>query len=325
MKSPISWFEKFFPRDRRGAERRESPPLIAYYWDGAAPRAHEIRDISPCGLFVKTEERWYPGTLVRLILQKTNGAADASERSIAILAKAVRWGADGVGLASISSEPANGNPGWAALDKPADRKALDAFLGKLRNENDVDDEGSMPLIPSGSWTGAPQRISHEIQQLGECVNATVYAASEGNALVEFALCLPILMLILTGIATFGFALNNYLELTNALQIGAQQVAVSQNSTTDPCNTVVAAVYQAAPYLTQSQLKFTTTIYTSPTASTAYPGTSCSSGSTTTGAAGNLTPGYPVQVTATYPCSLSVYGVNYVPGCLLHAQVTEIVQ
>jgi Flp pilus assembly protein TadG len=325
MKSPISWFEKFFSRDRRGAERRESPPLIAYYWDGAAPRAHEIRDISPCGLFVKTEERWYPGTLVRLILQRTDSSADTSERSIAILAKAVRWGADGVGLASISSEPGNGNPGWAALDKPVDKKALDAFLGKLRNRNDTDDAGCLPPIPTGSWTNAPRCESYDIQPQGERVNTTFYAANEGNALVEFALCLPILMLILTGIATFGFALNNYLELTNAMQIGAQQVAVSQNSTTDPCNTVVAAVYQAAPYLTQSQLKFTTTIYTSPTASTAYPGTSCSSGSTTTGAAGNLTPGYPVQVTATYPCSLSVYGVNYVPGCLLHAQVTEIVQ
>ena len=36
-------------------------------------------------------------------------------------------------------------------------------------------------------------------------------------------------------------------------------------------------------------------------------------------------GAPAQVTATYPCNLSVYGISYAPGCTLTAQITEVVQ
>ena len=35
--------------------------MAAYYWNGAAPKAHTVRDISSTGLYVVTEERWYPG------------------------------------------------------------------------------------------------------------------------------------------------------------------------------------------------------------------------------------------------------------------------
>ena len=51
----------------------------------------------------------------------------------------------------------------------------------------------------------------------------------------------------------------------------------------------------------------------------------SSSSTTTGAAGNLTQGQAAVVTATYPCSLAVFGANYASSCSLSAQVTEIIQ
>ena len=57
----------------------------------------------------------------------------------------------------------------------------------------------------------------------------------------------------------------------------------------------------------------------------YTGTSCSSSSSTTGAAGNLVQAKAAQVTVTYPCNLAVYGRNYFPGCTFTAQTTEIVQ
>ena len=41
----------------------------------------------------------------------------------------------------------------------------------------------------------------------------------GTAAVEFALVLPALLMILVGIIQFGVALNNYLELTDAVQAG----------------------------------------------------------------------------------------------------------
>jgi hypothetical protein len=62
---------------------------------------------------------------------------------------------------------------------------------------------------------------------------------QGGALVEFALLLPILLLLTTGIMVFGVAMNNYLQLTNAVSIGARNLAISAGITLDPCATASA--------------------------------------------------------------------------------------
>jgi Flp pilus assembly protein TadG len=142
----------------------------------------------------------------------------------------------------------------------------------------------------------------------------------GGSLIEFALVLPMLLLIVTGICTFGIALNNYLMLTDSVGTGARLLAISRGQTTDPCATTAAAVYNAAPLLVPASFSFSFVLN-----GTSYSGASCSSSSVTTGAAGNLVQGQPAQVTVTYPCSLSVYGINYAPNCTLKAQVTELVQ
>lgn len=142
----------------------------------------------------------------------------------------------------------------------------------------------------------------------------------GQALLEFALCLPFLLLVLTGICSFGIFLNHYLALTNAVTIGAQQLAVSRGQTTDPCQLTSSAVLAASPMLAAANLSYTFVLN-----GVTYTGTSCSSGSTTTGAAGNLTQGAAATVTVSYPCSLAVYGKNYLPDCLFQAQTTELVQ
>lgn len=148
----------------------------------------------------------------------------------------------------------------------------------------------------------------------------------GAALVEFALVLPMVLLLATGIFSFGFALNNYLELTNAVNLAAQQVGISRSQTTDPCALAAQTIDNAAPMLNAANLSLTTTIFTgdpSAPVSNAFPGVSCSSASTTTGAAGDLTQGNPVEVSASYPCVLAGYGFNF--PCHLEARVTEIVQ
>jgi Flp pilus assembly protein TadG len=142
----------------------------------------------------------------------------------------------------------------------------------------------------------------------------------GQAMVEMALVLPILLLVITGILTFGLAFNNYVLLTEATNIGARTLAISRGATTDPCATASSAVIAAAPLLSSANLSFTFVLN-----GTTYTGVSCNSGSTTTGAAANLVQGANVAVTVTYPCSLAVYGVNYAPNCSLQAQMTESVQ
>jgi Flp pilus assembly protein TadG len=139
-------------------------------------------------------------------------------------------------------------------------------------------------------------------------------------MVEMALVLPVLLLVVTGILTFGLAFNNYVMLTEATSVGARALAISRWQTTDPCATAAAAVYAAAPLLASSKLSFTFVLN-----GTTYTGASCSSGSSTTGAAGNLVQGNNAVLTVTYPCSLAVYGANYAPSCSLQAQMTELVQ
>src|ERR1700723_2231485 len=100
--SPVkSWFEQLMSRDRRRTRRYEAPRLVAYYWDGATPQAHRIRDISSTGFYLLTEERWYAGTLVTMTLQRTGSADTGSERSIAVQAKVVRSSTEGVGLSFV--------------------------------------------------------------------------------------------------------------------------------------------------------------------------------------------------------------------------------
>ena len=51
--------------------------------------------------------------------------------------------------------------------------------------------------------------------------------SDGQAAVEMALILPILVVLVLAIAQFGIAFNNYLTLTDATRAGARKAAVSR--------------------------------------------------------------------------------------------------
>jgi hypothetical protein len=107
------------------------PNLVAHYWDGAAPLAHHIRDISSTGLYLLTEQRWYPGTLVRILLQRTSVAETDPDRSITVNAKVVRSGSDGVGLALVLLE-SHAPPGTQRVSVDgADRQSFHRFLELL--------------------------------------------------------------------------------------------------------------------------------------------------------------------------------------------------
>lgn len=126
-RAPRGWLERWWSPDPRKAPREDAPGIAAYYWTGGPPEAHPIRDISSTGLYVVTEERWYPGTLVLMTLQITEAGEEVSERTICVHSRAVRWGKDGVGLQFVLQKDA-GDPSMAAADK----KALDRFLQRLK-------------------------------------------------------------------------------------------------------------------------------------------------------------------------------------------------
>ena len=62
---------------------------------------------------------------------------------------------------------------------------------------------------------------------------------DGQAFVEFAIVLPILVLIVFGITQFGLAFRNYLAITDAARVGARAAAVKRTSS--PCAAATTAI------------------------------------------------------------------------------------
>jgi Flp pilus assembly protein TadG len=151
------------------------------------------------------------------------------------------------------------------------------------------------------------------RSIGKGACARLVSNQDGVALIEFAIAFPVLLIVLFGICRFGIALNNQLTLTQAVGTGAQYLQQIRTNTSDPCADTFAKITNAAPYLTSSSITVTVTMNGT---------TPSQSGNTCSGAQTNLVQGAPVTVAATYPCNLSVYGINFAPGCALHAQVTE---
>jgi hypothetical protein len=123
----MRWLARSNSHDRRSGERHSAPVLVAYYWNGANATPHGVRDLSASGIFVVTEDRWYPGTLVLITLQKSADDADVRlPRSISVQSKVVRFGADGVGFAFVF--PTLAYSGKASdFIKGADRTAFTEF------------------------------------------------------------------------------------------------------------------------------------------------------------------------------------------------------
>ncbi len=123
------WLRNWLSSERRVSPRQPLPSLIAYYFTGGAPRAYQISDISSKGFYVLTEERWCPGTLVRMTLQRTDSSGRNIDDSIAVQSLIVRQVDDGMGLEFVVSR---GNPNEPLRTNGADKKSLERFLSKLK-------------------------------------------------------------------------------------------------------------------------------------------------------------------------------------------------
>jgi hypothetical protein len=133
--SLLSWIQNWLSSDRRRAPRQPLPGLVAYYWTGSTPRAYQIADISSSGFYVLTEERWFPGTMVLMTLQRTDNAGKNLDDSIAVQSRVVRWGSDGLGLAFVLSKALDPNSGESIRENGADKKMLERFLERLKDDS----------------------------------------------------------------------------------------------------------------------------------------------------------------------------------------------
>ena len=133
--SNASWFIRFLrwlSTDRRASKRHPLPGLVAYYWTGGAPQAFHIADISNVGIYLLTDERWFPGTMILMTLQRTNTDGDDPDDFISVLTKVIRWGADGVGLTFVPSNTVDLNSGEPLPDTGVGKKALHRFIQRVQ-------------------------------------------------------------------------------------------------------------------------------------------------------------------------------------------------
>jgi Flp pilus assembly protein TadG len=175
----------------------------------------------------------------------------------------------------------------------------------------------------------PKRSETMIQRL-----LHIAKSRAGVAAVEFAFVAPILLLLTVGMAEFGIALNNYIEVTEGVRVGARQLALSRGSScpyTDTVNAVTTAASNlAAPTVSTcpgSAASCTTTtqlcITMSVNGTACTSDSSCSSDLTSGGSSGAS--GDPATVMATYPCSLVIMGHNFLSNCQLSSTTTEMIE
>jgi len=110
-------------------------------------------------------------------------------------------------------------------------------------------------------------------------------------MAEFAIVAPLFVLLLFGIIQFGLIFNNYVTLTDAARAAARKGAVSRNDPVGPAAACQNQGYAAANNLLRPPLSIT-----------------CSS-------TGGWAPGSDVQVTATYPYHIKLFGIGIIDGTL----------
>ena len=127
---------------------------------------------------------------------------------------------------------------------------------------------------------------------------------DGQAVVEFVVVLPVLLLVLVAIYQFGQVFVNYMDVTSAAREGARKAAVSRTAGT--CSAVdalaVSSAKAAGSDLNQSSLTVTVTRTCT---NNAYAQSS------------------DVKVTASYPYSVNIMGVVVSSGTLTSSTTMRV--
>jgi len=141
------------------------------------------------------------------------------------------------------------------------------------------------------------------------LRASVIARGEsGSSLFEFAMVLPLLLMLLIGIIKGGILFYDYVVLADAVASGARTLATNRASAS-PCTLALNQLTNAAYNLNAANI----------TASISFgAGNQSSCGDTQ-----SLKEGDAATVMATYPCDMTIpfMGTNFWSSCTLSSQTT----
>jgi Flp pilus assembly protein TadG len=124
-----------------------------------------------------------------------------------------------------------------------------------------------------------------------------FHSERGQSMTEFALVLPLMVVLLFGIIQFGITFNNYISLTDAVRAGARKGAVARHLD-DPVGATVDQVRRAGTDLDPADLQIDVQ--------------------------SSWNPGDEVKVTASYPYAIKVLGVTIKSG-RMNSTTTERVE
>jgi Flp pilus assembly protein TadG len=123
---------------------------------------------------------------------------------------------------------------------------------------------------------------------------------DGQSLVEFAVVLPVLLMLVTGIIQFGSVYNKYITLTDAARNGAQTLAIGRGLG-NPCGPAVTQTTNSASAIGLTSGQVTTSFSSGQDICGTSPYTGANSG--------NEVEGDQATVTASQPVTLNVFGIG----------------
>lgn len=106
-----SWINRLLNTDRRASGRIPSPDLVVYCWEAGESIAHGVLDASPTGMLMATEERWFPGTIIVLTLQRKGAGRDDRDRTFTLKGEVVRVDKRGIGIEFVVPSAGSGAMG----------------------------------------------------------------------------------------------------------------------------------------------------------------------------------------------------------------------
>ena len=202
--------------ESRLASRVFEPKVVVFYWDGSVPAGHRLRDVSPTGAYLYTSERWYPGTIIRLLLQEEQVAAIGGDTAV---------GDTTVGDTTVGTRASASIPARVVRHGP-DGVAVE-FL--FRNSEDRQLLEKMIAVMDGQ--ASPRSVSLAPKE----------PARRGQALVEFALIVPLLFLLIVNAVNFGGFLFAWITIASAARAGGEYWALGSAAIATPTPATAAQV------------------------------------------------------------------------------------
>lgn len=234
-----SWLDKLISSERRGSERTRPYELVIHYWNGAVPTGHSARDISLSGIFLLTEDRWYPGTLIMLSLQRAGASMNDPDRAIMVKGQVVRTDSDGVALLLLATPPTPLEE-RDTFSSGVDQKTIHRFLKKLAADAyqaGFDTHGSIFSATRDAFLSQADRkaILRYFKKL---------RSDSGQALMEYILMLPLLFILIVNVINFGGFFFAWITVSNAARAGADYMALGGASAGAPGEATAAEIQTA---------------------------------------------------------------------------------